>query len=154
MDHQFFQDTQAQLPAIQANSTVFDYIQDYVTTPQEITAEYFQKVHWWMPIISRQRLLDQTIPAPSQNSDIDTLLLKLAMRTLLWNPSQQPQRDGPRSEVYLVAKHAISESITMGVLTLQLLQAQFLLAIYELGHAIVGFVQLATLLPPHICLVP
>jgi hypothetical protein len=138
LDHQFFQDTQAVLPAMHFSPTVLDYIDDYVTNQEAITTEYFQKIHWWMPVISKKRLLDQNIHAPFQSSTGDTLLLKLTMKIILWNPSQQPQSSGARSQAYLGAKHAISEFTNLGILTLRLLQAQLLIAIYELGHAIVS----------------
>jgi hypothetical protein len=88
-----------------------------------------------MPIISKQRLY-RNMHDVSSTPGAEFPLLILAMKVLLWNPAKQPQGADPKSQAYLNAKHAILDAVTAGVLTLQLLQAQLLIAIYELGHAV------------------
>ncbi|KAL7792555.1 hypothetical protein V8C37DRAFT_119068 [Trichoderma ceciliae] len=72
---------------------------------------------------------------PVTATETDLLLLVLAMKVLLWNPSTQNSTN-PRTEGYLLARHAIDEAVRAGVMSCRLLQAQILLATFELGHAI------------------
>jgi hypothetical protein len=110
-------------------------ISEYVGNPHSVFAQYLEKVHWWMPIISKKRLY-RYMHDVSSTPGAEFPLLILTMKVLLWNPSEQPQGADPKSQAYSNAKHAILEAVTAGILTLQLLQAQLLIAMYELGHAI------------------
>lgn len=99
--------------------------------PETVASEYFERIHWWMPIVSKKRFLEQTL----HSKDGDVSLLLLSMRVLLWRPSQQGSMN-PITSSYVTAKHAISEAVMVGTLSFHLLQAQILLVIYELGQAI------------------
>lgn len=106
----------------------------FVGDLQPIVAEYIQRIHWWAPILSRSQLL-VSLELPIAGTKTDLLLLVLAMKVLPWNPSTQHSTN-PRTEGYLLARRAIDEAVLAGVMTCRLLQAQVLLAIFELGHAI------------------
>lgn len=87
-----------------------------------------------MPILSRYQLL-LSLETPTPGTETDLLLLVLTMKVLLWNPSAQHSTN-PRTEGYLLARRAIDEAVLAGAMSCRLLQAQILLAIFELGHAI------------------
>jgi hypothetical protein len=97
-----------------------------------IATNYFQKIHWWMPIVSRNCVFESISTSFVQQRPATALLLQ-AMEVLLWHPAQQSL--DPITPAYLTVKHAITEANAIGVLELQLLQAQILICIYELGHA-------------------
>ncbi|KAF2495903.1 hypothetical protein BU16DRAFT_360464 [Lophium mytilinum] len=129
LDNRVFQQSRMQLP--KPNWTVPPIIADYVGDPVSLALQYWEKVHWWMPIISKKRLYEHSLN-PLISRGVDVFLLLSAMRLLLWHPAQEPR---PVIE-YMAIRNAIFEAENVGVLTLQLLQAKILLTIYELGHAI------------------
>ncbi len=106
-------------------------IADYVGDPLSLTLAYWEKVHWWMPIISKKRFYDHSLN-PLVPQGVDVVLLLSAMRLVLWHPERELR---PVTE-YLTTRHAILEAETAGILTLQLLQAKILLTFYEFGHAV------------------
>jgi hypothetical protein len=102
--------------------------------PESIAKQYFEKLHWWMPIISPTLLLDTIEDDLSkQNSSLSILLL--AIQVLLWYPPKRQYQD-PRTTDYQVVKQLLANSISLGTLSFLHLQAQVLVAIYEIGHAI------------------
>jgi hypothetical protein len=88
-----------------------------------------------MPIISHKPL-EADMLTISTTPKAELLVLILAMKILLWNPSIHPSGTDPRSQTYMAAKHTVVEAVAAGNLTLHLLQAQLLIALYEVGHAI------------------
>jgi hypothetical protein len=62
-------------------------------------------------------------------------LIILAMKVLLWDPSKE-DTPNPTTVTYTMAKHAITEAVLAGIMSFQLLQAQVLLALFEVGHAL------------------
>jgi hypothetical protein len=97
--------------------------------------DYFDRIHWWWPIIAKSRVLPRL--DDNWNHDGELTLLLLAMRVIAWKPNKDsPLSSDPITSIYITAKHALSEAVMMGNLSLRLLQAQVLLAVYELGHAI------------------
>jgi hypothetical protein len=102
----------------------------YVKEPLSIAAEYWEKIHWWLPIISKTRFYVYAVN-PLVPQSVDITLLLCTMKLLFWHPEQEPL---PEKE-YLATRHAISDAEAAGVLTLQLLQAKILLTVFELGHA-------------------
>jgi hypothetical protein len=109
-------------------------IADSIGNSISILTSYSEKVHWWMPIISKRHLLD-TLQDPEAKLSADTRLLLLTMKILLWRASEHAN-ESPRTRAYITVKGVIHEVVSAGVLTLRLLQAQLLLTIYELGHGI------------------
>ncbi|RFU31608.1 hypothetical protein B7463_g4737, partial [Scytalidium lignicola] len=132
LDYQAFK--RSGQPISKVTFKVVPYVTASIGDPQTVAVEYFRKVHWWMPIISNKRLFDSMLN-PLTEPDSELPLLLLAMKVILWNPSKQQSKD-PKIETYLIAKRMIDEAVTAGLLSLQLLQAQVLLAVFGLGHAI------------------
>ena len=132
LDHRAFQESGLQLPNI--DFTLAPTVADSFGGSESIVAAYFKDIHWWMPVVSKSRLsvaLLESVSTPSA----ELRLLVLAMKVLLWRPSSQEPSDA-KTRQYMTVKNTIDEAISAGLLTLKLLQAQLLLAIYEMGHAI------------------
>ncbi|KAF4448915.1 hypothetical protein F53441_7739 [Fusarium austroafricanum] len=91
--------------------------------------DYFSSVHEWLPMISRKRL---TYTDPfSQDACHDLVLLCMQICTIRLNsqpPSQHP--------LYNLAKSLCSSAESAGLVSLRLVQALVLLAVYESSHAI------------------
>jgi hypothetical protein len=129
LDYRVFQYSRIQLP--KTSWTIPSIINNYIGEPLSLASTYWEKVHWWMPIISKKRFYDHSLN-PLIPYGVDVLLLLSTMKLILWHPGQEPQPDAE----YRAIRHAILEAENAGVLTLQLLQAKILLAIFEYGHAI------------------
>ncbi|KAH7319124.1 hypothetical protein BKA65DRAFT_513843 [Rhexocercosporidium sp. MPI-PUGE-AT-0058] len=99
-----------------------------------IAAEYFKTVHAWMPIVSKKRFFENvptlgTMATPLRS---DYALLILSMVLSMWMPQEQ----NPRTATYLAAKTFYLDLEIQGVVSIQVLQALILIALYETGHAI------------------
>ncbi|KAF2424925.1 hypothetical protein EJ08DRAFT_408390 [Tothia fuscella] len=137
MDRGLFDDSRQHIPAKSPDTSkgILDFISEYVGDFHALTMDFYQRVHWWLPILSKTRMSqDMLVRSPVLKGDFAVLLL--SMKLLLWNPSKQLQASEAKSEAYVVAKHAIIDAVNGGALTLSLLQAQVFVALYELGHAI------------------
>lgn len=84
-----------------------------------------------MPIISKSSLYEH-ISAPSGQLRSDYALLVLAMDLICW----VPENDDPKTPAYLAAKSFYLDLEIQGVVSLQVLQAEILIALFEFGHAI------------------
>jgi hypothetical protein len=134
LDHRAFLQRNQSIPSVQLIASA--YFDDLIGDPQSTVAEYFARINWWMPIVSQTRLLAslKTAEIERKATEVDLVLLILAMEVLLWNPSSQ-QSKNPRTKAYLLARHFINEAVLAGAMSCRLLQAQILLAVFELGHA-------------------
>ncbi|KAJ5619730.1 fungal-specific transcription factor domain protein [Penicillium lagena] len=95
----------------------------------QIASHYFQSIHVWMPIISKQKLTRII----AGNLRADTALLLLCMKLLCHTPNASNARN---AFLYTAAKQFSSSLETAGLLSLRTLQANLLISVYELGHAI------------------
>ncbi|EED14623.1 fungal specific transcription factor, putative [Talaromyces stipitatus ATCC 10500] len=96
-------------------------------------SKFFDHIHLWMPFISRKRFYDihiRTVP-PSKP---DVILLLLCLKLITSFPPANP-RD-PRTPLYHAAKHFFLDLEGDVTLSLLILQAGVLLALYEIGHGI------------------
>ncbi|KAH6664100.1 putative fungal-specific transcription factor [Halenospora varia] len=94
---------------------------------------FFAHIHLWMPFISKKRFHAHYLRTTFQfQPDIVLLLLSLKLITTL--PPTDPQN--PRTSLYHTVKHFYLEVESSSTLSIQVLQAGVLLALYELGHAI------------------
>ncbi|CAG8902758.1 unnamed protein product [Penicillium egyptiacum] len=100
------------------------------TALQETATRYFQIVHPWLPIISKQRVFYQLLnPLVSLRADVGFLCLcmKLCARA--------PEGENPWTSDYYAARQSFADLHAAGVLSFETLQGSILLAVYELGHA-------------------
>jgi len=112
-----------------------DWVLTRLGDGETVANEYFDRIHWWRPIIDKSQVSPRF--ADIDNYDGELTLLLLAMKVVAWKPNKQGSLDpDPITSTYVTAKHALSETVITSNLSLRLLQAQILLAIYEIGHAI------------------
>ena len=116
-----------QLP--DASWTAPPIISQYVGEAVWIALQYWEKIHWWMPIISKTTFYDQAMN-PLVPRSIDVLLLLATMKLVMWHPREESRPD----REYAAIRHAIHEAEGAGVMTVRLLQAKLLLTFYEFGH--------------------
>lgn len=134
LDHDVFQHSKIDL--LNVDAPLDPVIAEAIERPAAITARYFTWVHLWMPIISKSRFLfEYTGPLTKPRSDVKILLF--CMKLVMWSPKlaeiqQEPKTNGD----YLTAKRAFLTAEAAGLLSLQLLQAMILTAIYEYAHAV------------------
>ncbi|KAB5578180.1 hypothetical protein GE09DRAFT_1088782 [Coniochaeta sp. 2T2.1] len=94
---------------------------------------FFKTIHIWMPIISKKRFFIRILNPLSQRGPECSLLI-LCMK-LCCTPPSSDSGDG-RSPIYSAAKRFHFEVEAAGVLSVHVLQATVLIAIYEMGQAI------------------
>jgi hypothetical protein len=100
---------------------------------QDTVSRYFQAVHGWMAILSKKKFyMQQLNPLTQPNEDV--VLLLLSIKLILWVPSTAVE--DPKTPLYAAAKSFHSDFLTMGVCSIQVLQAGILIALYEIGQCI------------------
>lgn len=109
---------------------------DEVGEPRAIrnfTESYFAGVHHWFPILSEKRF-SETVLNPWSRARPDVILLLLCMKLV----DSSPDRTRPDAiqSLYLMAKSLHLNSQIASCLSLQILQATLLIAVYEMGHSI------------------
>ncbi|UPL00842.1 hypothetical protein LCI18_011776 [Fusarium solani-melongenae] len=116
------QSTQSSLPQICSEYLAHDSMESVST--------FFSTVHKWLPMISRKRLVFELNAQSPDDSCL--MLLVLCIKLCITDTEHQP-KDLP---LYAVARSLCSAAETGGFVSLRLLQALVLLAVYELSHAI------------------
>lgn len=100
---------------------------------RSIAQLYFDTVHLWMPIVSRQRFFEH-VQRGLTETRTDFALLCLSMKLITTIPStDSPDEHNPN---YLSAKLLLHEITMSRSLTVATLQSIVILALYEIGHAI------------------
>lgn len=103
-----------------------------VSNIHSIVRPFFSTIHIWMPIISKKRFATMLNPLSHRPSELS--LLVLCMK-LCCTPPPEDRKDG-RTPLYRAAKRFHYDVEAAGVLSIRILQAGLLIALYELGHAI------------------
>lgn len=99
-----------------------------------ITAsKFFDHIHLWMPFVSKKRFYELYL-RPSFHAQPDVVLLLLSFKLITTLPPTSPRN--PRTPLYYATKHFHLEVEGSSTLSIAVLQAGVLLALYELGHAI------------------
>lgn len=93
---------------------------------------YYSTVHKWLPMLSKKRLVQRLSDLPLEFDDGLALLL-LCITLVIENPKQG---DSPQTPLYQLAKQYHSFMEDSGRISLNLLQATILIAVYEIGHGI------------------
>ncbi|WXC40252.1 hypothetical protein QX201_000091 [Fusarium graminearum] len=93
--------------------------------------EYASKVHIWLPMLSRKRLLDDGIES-SEKTDVCHFVLLLCMKLCIEKPNDVPSK----SISYIAAKSLCAAAEQAGYLSLRLVQSLVLLTFYEICHGI------------------
>ncbi|KAL4900404.1 hypothetical protein BDW74DRAFT_182733 [Aspergillus multicolor] len=111
----------------------------------EISVRYFQSIHWYLPIISRQRFHAHLLSfGTDPRADFSVLVLSMCMLTYDPDPDRQDGKHVDSSTLYLATKSLFSQAQTIGRPSLNLIQAGILLAVYEYarGERDLGFVSM------------
>ncbi|KAM0259128.1 hypothetical protein ACHAQJ_003499 [Trichoderma viride] len=102
---------------------------------RSIATTFFGTVYPWMPIISKKEFFVYLLN-PLGGRQIELHLLALCMQ-LCCRAAMGWDRDNvAKLDIYRAAKHFHLEVETAGALSIHVLQAAILIAIYEIGHAI------------------
>lgn len=102
----------------------------------KISSTYFETVHWWMPIVSKKGFFAKLLN-PLQHSRAELYLLVTAMKLICSQADMPaPGDDSNHIVAYKRVKQMYFEMETSGNLSLRVLQAGILIALYETGHAI------------------
>ncbi|KAF4626325.1 hypothetical protein G7Y89_g11835 [Cudoniella acicularis] len=132
LDWKVFQQCQVEIP--KPTTPLHPNIFNCIGNPENwevIASSYFSAAHTWMPIISKKRFYEY-IQTSSGQIRSDYSLLIMCMDLICWLPIDQ----NPRTPAYLAAKSFYLNLEIQGVVSLQVLQAGILIALFELGHAI------------------
>lgn len=95
-------------------------------------AAYFNTVNTWCRILSQKRLLDR-LEKFDPEAEATTALLLLSMKLVTQILSETEE---PRTHLYWTCRQFYSQVEDAPLLSLALLQAKLLIAVYEIGHGI------------------
>ncbi|KIX07922.1 uncharacterized protein Z518_02576 [Rhinocladiella mackenziei CBS 650.93] len=128
-------------PALAVPSEILATLGTSMLDIQDVVDRYFANIHTWLPFISKKRM-ELTLCNPSIELSLELALLLLAMKLII----QVPSGDSPgiRSPLYTLTKRHFSRAESVGLISLQTLQASILIAAYEIGHAIYPAAYLTT----------
>lgn len=107
---------------------------------QNLLDVFFSTAHFWFPFISKARLCKQT--ADPASLPPDAVLLLLSMQMLCQSPRANDSIGG--MSLHSFVKQLLATVQGGGLLTLNLMQAAILIALYEISHAIYPAAYLST----------
>nr|POE51647.1 hypothetical protein CFP56_25854 [Quercus suber] len=125
-----------QVETVQVPIAIPDHILPFVGDFGDIVAtatKSFEHIDPWMSFISRKRFFDLHLTSSFRNRP-DVVLLVLALKLIATLPS--PGLRSPRTPLYHALKQFYLETETSSILSIQVLQAGILIALYEVGHGI------------------
>lgn len=102
-----------------------------VRSRKALAQSYFTTASKWLPLISQARFYT-TLFDPLRCTDPGITCILLAMKLLLSHPSS----DSTVSELYFAAKSYLLRLEIAGQISIATLQANLLIGMYEIGHAI------------------
>jgi hypothetical protein len=131
LDPDIFHLMQLEIPKVDAKITkaVIDLVGS-ISDIQAVANIHFDGVHTWMPIISKKQFYDNLLHRLSYRRSelfLLTLSMKLCSATHIVTP---------KTILYRMVKQLHFDIESSGTLSIQVLQAAVLIALYELGHAI------------------
>ncbi|KPI37930.1 uncharacterized protein AB675_3015 [Cyphellophora attinorum] len=99
---------------------------------ETVTESYYDTIDRWFPIVSRKRLVARlTTFEPKTDASVALLLLCMKLVTQIL-----PHDENPRTGLYWICHQFLMQVEGAPLLSLTLLQATALMAIYEIGHGI------------------
>lgn len=135
LDHDLFMQRNASVPGykIKPPDELFDILQNKACVLEDL-ASYFTTVHSWMPIVSKRRLEQTVLQNLLWDQPADLLLLLLCVKLIISRPVLGNMPACMRT--YQVSVDFLASLATTGPITLRLVQAATLVALYEVAHAI------------------
>lgn len=132
MDPGLFNFVQLKLPKLDLKHLISEQVRALVggvTGIQAISTSFFQSVHSWMPIVCKHdfsRLLIKRIT--EEEAELFLLVLSMKLSGSLVSDA--------RTDFYKTLKQYSARVEQSGVMSVMVLQATVLIALYEMGHAI------------------
>ncbi|KPM34772.1 hypothetical protein AK830_g11802 [Neonectria ditissima] len=130
---QVFVDAGLELPRLDV--PVPDSVRDMIggtSDIRHIAIAFFESIHSWMPIISKRRFHTHLLnPLSCRQTELS--LLAICMKLYCSPP---PEYSDGRTELYMIAKQFHFEVETAGLLSIHVLQAGIVIALYEIGQAV------------------
>lgn len=99
---------------------------------RDISHSFFESIHSWMPIVSKKRFYTQLLH-PLSGRQTELSLLAICMKLYCTAP---PNVSDGRTETYRIAKQFHFEIETAGLMSIHVLQAGVIIALYELSQAV------------------
>ncbi|OTA04339.1 Zn2Cys6 transcriptional regulator [Trichoderma parareesei] len=132
LDPEAFTSAQLKVPEPSADHLITKEVSDFVGDVANIKAisdKFFASVHEWMPVVSRIQFLANLVSWLTHKR-AELFYLILAMRL------SSEQVLNPRTPLYQATKYLQFRLEHSGVLSLQVIQASVLVALYEIGHGV------------------
>ncbi|TFB00277.1 hypothetical protein CCMA1212_007709 [Trichoderma ghanense] len=132
LDPEAFSSAQLKVPEPSVDHFITKEVSDFVGDVAQIKAisdKFFASVHEWMPIVSRIQFLANLVGWLTHKR-AELFYLILAMRL------SSEQVSNPRTPLYQASKYLQFRLEHSGVLSLQVIQASMLVALYEIGHGV------------------
>ncbi|ETS04757.1 hypothetical protein M419DRAFT_72675 [Trichoderma reesei RUT C-30] len=132
LDPEAFTSAQLRVPEPSVDHLITKQVSDFVGDVANIKAtsdKFFASVHEWMPVVSRIQFLANLVSWLTHKR-AELFYLILAMRL------SSEQVSNPRTPLYQATKHLQFRLEHSGVLSLQVIQASVLVALYEIGHGV------------------
>ncbi|KAF7936172.1 uncharacterized protein EAE98_002391 [Botrytis deweyae] len=106
-----------------------------ITSIHQCATEFFSQDRTWMSFISKPRFYSYHLPPQSTIPNRpETILLLLSIKIITTLPPTNPRN--PQTLLYQAIKHYCLEVEISSVPSLPILQAEILIALYEMGHGI------------------
>ncbi|TGO70231.1 hypothetical protein BOTNAR_0002g00150 [Botryotinia narcissicola] len=106
-----------------------------ITSIHTCATEFFSQDHTWMSFVSKPRFYSYLLPSQTTIPNRpETILLLLSIKLITTLPPTNPRN--PQTSLYQAVKHYCLEVETSSILSLPILQAEILIALYEMGHGI------------------
>lgn len=132
LDPEAFSSAQLRVPEPDLDHLITKDVSDFVGDVANIKAisdKFFTTVHDWMPIVSKIQFLANLVSWLTHKR-AELFFLILAMKL------SYEQVSGPRTPLYQITKYLQFRIENSGALSLQVVQASVLIAVYEMGHGI------------------
>ncbi|KAG8416292.1 hypothetical protein J3458_006885 [Metarhizium acridum] len=132
MDPELFAFAQLELPKLELESLITDDVEALVGDVQDIQATiqfFFETVHTWMPIVSKNGF-SQSLIKRMTHQRAELFLLVLSMKLC------SSRVTNARTNLYRTARRLYADIERSGTLSLLVLQAGILIALYEMGHGL------------------
>lgn len=101
---------------------------------RSIATTFFQTVHTWMPIVAKRAFFIHLLnPLARRQTELNLLAVCMLLCS---NSPNGDGNSGTRTVLYQIAKRYHFEVESAGALSVPVLQAAVLIAVYEVGHAI------------------
>jgi hypothetical protein len=121
-------------PSVRVPANVSSLIGD-VSSIRSIASFFFATIHPWLPFISK-RTFYSCLLNPLTERRTELCLLTLSMKLCCTAPGDEEGEDTVKTRLYHTVKRFHHEVESAGFLSIHILQAGILIALYELGQAI------------------